>query len=319
MLQNLYYHHQRLASGLTADATCTADALYITADGRKALRADALVTADSGSFTADGWYPCGGTVNYTLTAQGGSYSVVGQDAVVARSKYLAASGGAYALTGQSVAVSLGRLLTAQGGSYSVTGSQAELKLGKTLTAQGGTYALSGQSAGVYLGKTLTAQGGTYNLAGQDAAIEKATPGAYVLTARGGTYTLTGQQSVCTIGGKPSITYGTHPWLMPPRERKRKTREEIEEVEDAIEEVIVAVEHTELPADPDAVIKALRTKIEEDNLEWKQYYEPLLFKKVKDQIKGLVDEVSSLNRTQMLQLLQDEEDEERAVIELMFDL
>lgn len=59
MLQDLLSHHQAAAAGRTADAVCTADAKYLTADGRVAIRADALITADSARVTADGYVPCG--------------------------------------------------------------------------------------------------------------------------------------------------------------------------------------------------------------------------------------------------------------------
>lgn len=57
--------------GLTADAICTADAIYITADGRKALRADSLAKVDSASITADGFAPCGEVTPVVPVSTGG--------------------------------------------------------------------------------------------------------------------------------------------------------------------------------------------------------------------------------------------------------
>ena len=153
---------------------------------------------------------------YTLTAQGGSYSVTGQSATILKSEYLVASGGSYTLTGQQAVITWAAglnayTLTAQGGSYSLIGSSANLARNRNLTASGGSYALTGGSATLLRTKRLTANGGSYTVTGGTAALLRskqlvASGGSYTvtggaallsrnrtLTAQGGVYTYTGQQ------------------------------------------------------------------------------------------------------------------------------
>lgn len=135
---------------------------------------------------------------YTLTAQGGAYSVGGGSAILKRSKLLTASGGSYSLTGQSVVITYGAVavnytLTAQGGSYSLTGSSANLARNRNLTANSGNYTLTGGSATILRTKRLTASGGSYNITGGTAALLRSKR----LVASGGSYSVTGGSAVIT--------------------------------------------------------------------------------------------------------------------------
>jgi len=129
---------------------------------------------------------------HTLTAQGGSYSLAGQPAILKRSKVIIASSGSYTLTGQNANLVKGRVLTAQGGSYTYTGQSANLLRSKKITATGGAYSITGQQAILSRSKYIIAQGGTYSLTGGSATITW-TGGAinYTLICQGGSYTLLG--------------------------------------------------------------------------------------------------------------------------------
>lgn len=166
------------------------------------------------------------TSGYTLTAQGGSYTVTGSSVGLRRSKYMYASGGTYSLTGQqatitwtagvvnyaftllggsyaltgsSAVVSRNRKLTSTGGNYSLVGANATLLRSKRLVSSGGSYAYTGQSATLKRSKYLLSSGGSYTLQGSQAVITR----SRLLTAQGGTYTYQGAQATITYGALAS--------------------------------------------------------------------------------------------------------------------
>ena len=133
---------------------------------------------------------------YTLTAQGGSYTLTGASASISRNRVLTAQGGSYSYTGQQVTITytpgaVNYTLTAQGGAYSLAGQQAVIKRDRNLTASGGAYSLAGAQATLLRSKQIVAQGGAYALAGSSATLLR----SRLLTASGGTYALTGQGAV----------------------------------------------------------------------------------------------------------------------------
>jgi hypothetical protein len=178
------------------------------------LRADAWFDAE---LQPAAWFDTeivdtstGSASGYTLTAQGGSYALTGQSAILQRSKRITASGGAYALAGQSALLARNRKLTANGGSYALAGQQVTITytagaVGYTLTAQGGSYSLAGQSATLARNRTLSASGGSYSLTGQSAKLYRNRK----LTAQGGAYTYTGPSRSPTHRSTP--TRPTSPW------------------------------------------------------------------------------------------------------------
>lgn len=184
-----------------------------------------------------------GVTGYTLTAQGGAYTLAGGTASVLRSKKLIASGGSYsytgasavltwapltnnyvltalggsyAYTGASVGISRNRKLTSNGGAYTVTGGTAALLRSKRLVTTGGAYVVTGASANVNRNRKLTVTAGSYSLSGSNATINR----NRTLTAQGGTYTYTGQQITITytagsvnytltaLGGSYTVTGNT---------------------------------------------------------------------------------------------------------------
>lgn len=133
---------------------------------------------------------------YTLTAQGGLYSLGGGSVVLKRDKLLIGSGGNYTLTGQNANLVKGRVLTAQAGAYSLTGASSNIYRSKRIVSTGGAYNLTGANANLLKSKVLVAQGGTYTYTGQSVTITY-TAGTvnYTLTALGGSYALTGASAL----------------------------------------------------------------------------------------------------------------------------
>lgn len=157
---------------------------------------------------------------YSLTAQGGSYSVTGASALLSRNRNLVASGGSYSYTGASATITWASaplnnyVLTAQGGAYVLAGASATISRNRKLSASGGSYAVTGASAGLFRNKRLIASGGSYAVSGSSALLLRnrkliASGGAYsyvganatityvpnsvgyTLIAQGGTYALSG--------------------------------------------------------------------------------------------------------------------------------
>lgn len=157
----------------------------------------------------------GGTANYTLTCDAGSYTLAGQDALLRRTYTLTCDAGAYVLTGQDATLTRGYQLTCDAGAYVLAGQDATLNyvpgagaVNYTLICDAGAYSLAGQDAILTRGYTLTCDAGAYSLAGQDATLVY-TPGsgsiAYTLTCEAGSYSLFGQDAslVYTSGIQPA--------------------------------------------------------------------------------------------------------------------
>ena len=166
---------------------------------RGSLLVKASVNAAGSTVIQDLVFVVPAGVNYTLTANGGTYTLAGGTAVLLKSKLLVSSGGTYTLTGQSSTILRSKLLTASGGSYTLTGSSAIItyspSVGYTLTAQGGSYTVTGASVTLLKSKKVTASGGTYTLTGSSAVLSR----NRFLTASGGTYTIAGSSGSYTLG------------------------------------------------------------------------------------------------------------------------
>lgn len=142
------------------------------------------------------WFFPSSVVNYQLTAQGGSYNLIGFQTELLRSKYLIISGGSYTLEGVSAILLVSKLITASSGTYNLIGTSADLNRNRVLTTQGGSYTYSGQQITItYIpgitGYTLTCQGGSYNINGQNAVVLR----DKLLVTYGGNYSYLGQDAV----------------------------------------------------------------------------------------------------------------------------
>jgi hypothetical protein len=156
----------------------------------------------------EGWFSsdilsvgAGGSVNYSLSALAGSYSLTGGSAVLTK-------------TGGAIAYSL----TGNAGSYSLTGGAASLKVGRKITALAGTYSLTGGAANLKVGRKITALAGSYSLTGGSAVLTKASGAtAYSLTANPGSYAITGSSASLVWSGEQVAGYSAEinlkPWYV----------------------------------------------------------------------------------------------------------
>ena len=152
---------------------------------------DYSITAQKGTFALTG-VAAAIARNRTLTATAGSYALSGIAATLARNRVLTATAGSYALSGVNatltyVPVAIGYELTALAGSYALTGQAADLNRNRVLTAGAGSYTLSGVNADLTKSKLIAANAGSYTLAGVDADLSR----SKLLTANAGAYVLTG--------------------------------------------------------------------------------------------------------------------------------
>jgi hypothetical protein len=132
---------------------------------------------------------------YTLSAEGGSYSITGQTAALKAARKLPASPGSYTLTGQAAALRAARKIAVESGSYLLTGQTAILRSIRKMAAEEGSYVLTGQAVALKLARKIAAGAGSYSLTGQDAVLRAIRK----MTAQGGSYVYAGQAANLVIG------------------------------------------------------------------------------------------------------------------------
>ncbi len=162
------------------------------------------LTAQGGSYTLTG---ASATLqrNKYLIVQGGNYSLVGADAQISHNRNIAATGGTYAISGASAILTKHRYLFNSGGSYNITGASANLRKSKVILAQGGTYSLAGAQAILSKIRTLIAQGGSYSVTGASAALLK----SRVIAAVGGVYGVAGAAAILKRGRLLTASGGSY--------------------------------------------------------------------------------------------------------------
>lgn len=139
-----------------------------------------------------GYYWDASATNYTLAADGGAFTLTGNNAGLRVSRSLVAAGGSYAFTGSDAGLRVSRRVVAASGAFTLTGDNATLAKVRRLAADGGSYVLMGQDAGLRLGRRLTAAAGAYVLTGADATLTvTGAPQHYTITASAGVFFLTG--------------------------------------------------------------------------------------------------------------------------------
>lgn len=190
-----------------------------------------------------------GAGGYTLTADPGSYSITGSEAII--DYEVSAAQGAYSVTGQDAGLLYGRIMPADSGTYLVSGQDATFAIGgtdRTMAAEQGTYNLSGQDAATLRQYPLTAEHGFYALLGQQALLTFSSAATYILNVEGGSYSVSGQNAefgkaliaetgYYTITGSPLpdvISGNSGGWPMPPRRKKKKEEPSQVEAEQARE-------------------------------------------------------------------------------------
>lgn len=158
----------------------------LSADSTYAFNTDIVGTTRSAWF-AGMFEPAAG--GYTLTADGGSFSLTGQDVGLLAARVLAADNGSYSLGGQSVGLIASRVLGVAHGSFVLSGQDVALNYSPagsyTLTADVGAFTLSGQSVGLLSSRVISVSAGYFALSGQDVGISYGAPSVVVIpSARG---------------------------------------------------------------------------------------------------------------------------------------
>lgn len=148
--------------------------------------------ADAGVYTITG---SDGLVDLQVTADVGTFTLVGQDAGLLRKLICTADFGTYTVAGQNANFSIAgssRVMPADFGSYFVSGTAAGLVGTYRMPADQGFYAQLGQSANFSIGfrsLSLTAETGAYSVSGLSVVLDYF-PGRRVI-ADTGYYLITG--------------------------------------------------------------------------------------------------------------------------------
>lgn len=149
----------------------------------------------------------------TIDAEGGSYTVSGQDASLEFSRVIDSEVGSYIIAGQDASVEFHALVSGEAGSYTVAGSDADLELHYLVDAESGSYGVSGDEANLEHHAVITSEAGSYGVTGSDATLDlalliSAESASYVvsgtdasllattiLSAESGAYTINGQDAI----------------------------------------------------------------------------------------------------------------------------
>lgn len=139
----------------------------------------------TGTLTAAAWEPT--SSGFTITAEGGSYTVTGTDANLEFHRAIDAEAGSYAWTGSDATLTYGgNVIVAESGAFTITGTDANLEYGYDITAEGGSYTVTGTDAG--FGLVRLGDPGVFTITGTDANL---TLGGGTITAESGTFTVSG--------------------------------------------------------------------------------------------------------------------------------
>lgn len=139
---------------------------------------------------------------YYLPAGGGSVNST-----------LTAATGAFTLTGNAAGLKVSHTLVAAPATFTLTGNAAGLKVGHTLVAGSGAFTFTGNAAGLKVSHTLVAEPTAYALTGFDAALNVATH-TYSMAADTGVFTLTGNAANLTATSVSTATAVTGGWVDP---------------------------------------------------------------------------------------------------------
>ena len=163
------FPHLSLLGGLGSNLLIAGQGSYTFSGQDASLKVAHVLSAASGTYTVSGQVAAlspslggGGdaaplphlglllqafTDSYTLTADAGSYSIIGSDGLA--DFEMSAATSTYSITGQDAGLRKASVLTAASGTYSITGQDAALSIGgtaRTMTADYGTYSITGQAA-----------------------------------------------------------------------------------------------------------------------------------------------------------------------------
>lgn len=134
----------------------------------------------------------GGTTNYSLVGDNGTYSVAGQVASVQRTKVLLTSAGFYSVAGVTSILQRSKVLTATAGSYAVTGQTAIILYtaaanNYVVSALAGSYSVAGISSSIARSRLISSVAGSYAIGGVASSITR----TRLLDGSTGSYTYSG--------------------------------------------------------------------------------------------------------------------------------
>ena len=144
------------------------------------------LTADGGSFTITG---TASNLEYNrhLDVDSGSYTITGTSATLYKSIVMTSDAGSFTITGTDAGFLYNRHLDVDSGSYTITGTAANLEYNRTMPADPGNYTITGTDASLEYGYTLSAGSGSFSVNGTAANLEV----GYVLSSEAGSYVITG--------------------------------------------------------------------------------------------------------------------------------
>jgi hypothetical protein len=201
----------------TVAYSLAADSAAFTFTGASlGLLAGLLMTAASGSMALTGQdvtlTKAGGTNDYTITADSGSYVLGGTTSSLELGRKIAADSATYLLTGQDVSLEKGSKVVADPGAVVFTGQSTSLTAQRKVTADSGAYSFTGQDVTLTYeqsgGYTIATDSGGFTFSGQDVSLKY----NRIMSADSGSYVLTGSSAGLTYAepsraGNVRIKYG----------------------------------------------------------------------------------------------------------------
>lgn len=198
------------ADAQDADGTFTIGWTSLTDD--VAMVALAIEQATTGyTLTTDG-----GT--YTLTgdsvallraaeviADSGTYTQTGTDISLERSTPISAESGSYGYSGTDISLARGAEINADTAAYTITGTAASLDRSAVIVPGAGSYAISGTDAGLVLSTPIAIDGGSYSISGADAGLELSAD----INIDAGSYSIAGTAASLELSGKVAVDSGAY--------------------------------------------------------------------------------------------------------------
>lgn len=162
------------------------------------------VTADGGSYSISGT-AASPEFGRLVSAATASYSISGTAASLLHKYHMTAGGGSYAVTGADATLLNKQVLAADGGSYAISGADAGLTKTIPMSANGGTYSISGTNASLMQGYLVAANTAAYAVSGAAANLER----GYLLTANGSSYAVIGTAASVLHAWRVTADGGTY--------------------------------------------------------------------------------------------------------------
>ena len=140
--------------------------------------------------TSKPFYSIPSRIQYTLSADAGSFQTTGTNVNLLKENVLSAGAGSFNVAGQDVTLTYtqGYALIAGSGAYVLTGNAIDLLYGYCLDTESGNFEISGQNVSFLKDSKLSVESGTYSLTGQLSFLIK----GFLLGLESGIYSLTGQ-------------------------------------------------------------------------------------------------------------------------------